>query len=147
MSACECVGRNRYLVTMKFDRIVLFLANKENYSYVQISAIYCNWNSEHVLTILDIRYNLKVLGSWTDSGRFSTSEQLNLKFASHLVTVLIPVTRSIRYHKPSQQFQMPYKPQYKTSSFSTQKQTQYKQESTYKTGERRVKIEDGGMKS
>jgi len=41
--------------------------------------MYCNWNSEHVLTILDIGYNLKDLGSWTDSGRFSTSEQPNLQ--------------------------------------------------------------------
>jgi hypothetical protein len=57
----------------------LFLANKENYSYVQASAKYCNWNSEHVTTILVISYNINVLESWTDTGSYSTSEQLNLK--------------------------------------------------------------------
>jgi hypothetical protein len=57
----------------------LFLANKEKFAYVQASAMYCNWNSEYVPAILNIRDNLEVLASWTDTGNYSTSEQLNPK--------------------------------------------------------------------
>ena len=42
--------------------------------------MYCNWNSEHVPTKLDIRYNnLEVLGLQIHTGSYSTSEQFNLK--------------------------------------------------------------------